>query len=296
MNNAVDKHILIIGANSPIGQICIEYFLRHDFKVTATTRRKEVNHLKHKYADKLNFEHLILQNIDDKYNQNWFDNFDIILSIAPITLSKNLIPLIKQQDNKRVIFISSYNVHRFNRSNHYIPLKSAEAEILDNLNNAIILQPTAIIGHKNNSLIKAIWFKAKRRTPFIGIWNQKSLQQPLDYRDLADALIHASKTKELSQGRYPVSGPDILSSKEFYQKISQIINKTIIYITLPHFMIKAVQYFFNIALPHHPMTAYLSRIGSDRHVIHAPLPNWQPKYNFHESLENIQKNMNLHLE
>ena len=296
MNNAADKHILIIGANSPIAQICIEYFLRHDFKVTASSQRKDISNFKHKYADRLSFEHLILQNIGDKYNQDWFDNFDIIISIAPITLSKNLIPLIKQQDNKRVIFISSYNVHRFNCSNHYIPLKIAEAEILDNLNNAIILQPTAIIGHKSNSLIKAIWFKAQRRTPFIGIWNQKSLQQPLDYRDLAGALIHAAKTRELGPGRYPVSGSDILNSKEFYQKISKVINKTITYIALPHFLIKAVQYFFNIALPHHPMTAYLSRIGSDRHVIHDPLPNWQPEYNFRDSLKNLQEKMDLHLE
>ena len=164
------------------------------------------------------------------------------------------------------------------------------------MSNAIILQPTAIIGHESNSLIKAIWSKAKRRTPFIGIWNRKSLQQPLDYRDLAGALIHAAKTRELGPGRYPVSGSDILNSKEFYQRISAVINKTITYITLPHFMIKAVQHFFNIALPHHPMTAYLSRIGSDRHIIHAPLPNWQPKYNFRDSLENLQEKMDLHLE
>ncbi len=282
------KTALVIGATSRIGQACITALLGLNYHVTYTAARKWTPPFPKEVQYRLTARKLNLENIEDFNIERWMDSFDLAILIPPIYLSRKIIPFAKTARVKRLVFISSYNTYRFGQSAAYAPLKAAEEAILSSELDVRIIQPTMIIGHAQSSASRIILSKTQHRKAFYGVRGRPARQQPIDFRDLAAALIHAGTQSAVNHGRYPVAGQNIVTSQELYSQIGQLIGSSPKFMSLPAFittpMIKVMSQF----LPKAGLTAYLLRLGQDRHCVHDTLPGWHPQLTLNDSLQNLR--------
>lgn len=285
------KTALVIGATSRIGQACISQLLRQNYNVTYTVARKWTHPFKARHTSQLTEVKLNLENINDFKIERWIEGYDLAILIPPIYLSQKLLPFAKASGVKRLVFISSYNTYRFGDTYAYAPLKAAEKAIMSSPLDTHIIQPTMIIGHAQSSACRVILNKAKNGKPLYMIKGHPALQQPIDFRDLAAAIIHAGTHAALSTGLHPVAGQTVIASQDLYQNISQLIGKSARFRILPRFIASPVIKTISALQPKVPLTAYLSRMGQDRHCVHNMLPGWSPQYSLKNSLENLSQEL-----
>lgn len=291
MSGASPKTALVIGATSRIGQTCISKLLALDYDVTCTVARKwnpppELGQNPHLKVRKLN-----LQNIEYFKIERWMGSFDVAILIPPIFVSQNFLSYAKASGVKRLVFCSSYNSYQFGHTQAYAQLKAAEDTILSTGLNSYIVQPTMIIGHSECSATKIILQKTQKRRPFYAVKGADSLQQPIDFRDLAGALVHAGTSKTLPPGRYPVAGQTITTSRRLYNDVSRLIDKPARFISIPAIIAAPSVKAISALAPNSALTAYLTRLGKDRHCIHDILPNWTAEYALADSLENLRQEL-----
>jgi uncharacterized protein YbjT (DUF2867 family) len=282
---------LVVGATSRIGQDCIRRLLELDYHVTYTVARKWEMPFAAAFKDDLVARKLNLENIEYFKIERWMESFDLAIIIPPIYLSQNILPYAKAAGVKRLVFVSSYNTYRFGHTAAYAPLKAAEIAISSSALDTVIIQPTMIIGHAQCSATRMILEKARRGQAFYGVNGRPALQQPIDFRDLAAALIKAGTDNRIESGRYPVSGQDILSSRELYTGVSQLIEKPARFIILPKFMTSTATKIISALSPNSDAAAYLTRLGENRHSVHDTLPNWTADFSLSDSLENLRQEL-----
>jgi len=288
---ASPKTALVIGATSRIGQACITRLLALDYHVTCTTARKWEPSADLAQNTRLTIRKLNLKNIDYFKIDRWIESFDLAILIPPIFVSQNFLPEAKAAGIKRLVFCSSYNTYQFGDTRAYAPLKAAEDVIMAAGLNSYIVQPTMIIGHPACSATKIIWQKSKNKHAFYAVKGADAKQQPIDFRDLAGALIHAGTSENLTPGRYPAAGQTVISSHGLYNQISQIIDRPANFITLSPIITTPVVKIISTLMPNSALAAYLTRLGKDRHCVHRQLPNWAPKFSLTDSLMNLKQEL-----
>lgn len=284
------KTALVVGATSRIGQVCIQELLEKNYKVTTTIRRNfNIEIPSHLKAD-LTIQKLHLTSLQPARFDQWMKTFDCAIFIPPVHLAQNMLPTLQKHGVKRLIFVSSYNTYRFAHTPSYQSLIRAEDTILSSGIASIIIQPTMITGHKECPSVRIIFDRSAHKKPFFTVIGKPCLHQPIDFRDLAAAIVHGTEDMTILSGRYPVAGKDMIKMENLYKKTSAIIGHKPLIIPTPSFMIAPMRFAASKFAPRSPINGYLSRLGEDRHMVHDMLPAWSPKYSFVDSLENIKRN------
>jgi len=230
-------NILVTGitCKTGIGEYLLEKInLNKNYKIMCIIRNiSKINFLK-KYD---NIE-IITGDLNDINSfENKIDkNIDLIIHLAGIQYTLNVIELMIKKRIKKLILISSTNIFsKYKKISNFI--KNIETEIINKANkfkfNYIIIRPTMIYGNgEDNNIKKLIIFIDKY--PLIPIINNGgTLIQPVFYKDIGEVVIKLIERNDLFNKVYNLSGKDIISYKNLIFLISKCLNKKIILINLP---------------------------------------------------------------
>lgn len=280
-------HALIIGGHTDIGHLVIESFRKRGFALTLTSSRFLENPLPAELAKDIPYHHLDLNAVIEDGHDVFRKTYTHIICLAPLHICERVLGFInmKRECLQRIIFISSQNVNLGISTPTYDKIREMEARIHKTDLPFIILRPTMLIGRKDKTLYRLSEFGRRFRVlPRIG--HADSLQQPLDYRDLAQAIQQASHADIPLRKSYGLGGPEFMSLKRLYKRISRHIAGPVIVLPIPTAAMKIllkISQKTNTRLPFDK--EQIARAHKDKHCTDAVLPIWKPRFSLEESLD-----------
>lgn len=281
---------LVVGATSHIGEHVIGDLLARGFDVTASkVRLWEPNYpdTRRLTVEQLHFFHMRPDEI-----RGWMKPFNIVIVIPPVSITHLILPFLKEAGVKKLVVISSHNASLFPDTPGYRKLIEGENHIIHSGLNYVIVRPTMIIGHENDNNASRLMTLAKQRDflPLLG--RGQALQQPIDYLDLADALVYAALKPKIRKQIVSVSGPEILTLKEFYRRIMRHVGLHPRLLPLPVMPIKwGAKTLETLRIPTPVRYAQINRSQFNKDVGELKLPGWQPKHRLDDTLARLAKNM-----
>ncbi len=271
--------VLIIGGTSPIADGLIRQCLKANYTTKVLVGG---NTYQGPYKDRLELKKHVIGKTPVSQLRNWLDPFDIVWIIPPIDLAVKIIPALIEAGTKRIICVSSYNVVVTPHDPVYANLLSAESYITTIAPNSIIIRPTMII-HRNQALLRLVANRISKGKIVFMPGMGKTIQQPIDYRDLSDALYFAAH--QSAPGCYNVGGSTILSLRKLYSRFAKVSDQRLIIIPVPIFLIKVAKYFFSNRLP--LSSAQISRLSLHKSIESNALPGWLASTPLDETLETL---------
>lgn len=170
-----------------------------------------------------------LESVYKKYN------FEEVIHIANIRMSKNIMGLSEKYGVKRTILIHTTGV--FSKYQEYSSLYNEIEESIINTEfrntSYVIVRPSMIYGNERDyNMHRLIKFLSKSPVfPLFG--DGKALMQPIHVEDLADAICEIYKNKDIINEDFNITGASILEYQQIVEIISKGINKSIMLIKIP---------------------------------------------------------------
>ena len=138
---------------------------------------------------------------------------------------------------EQYIFFSGLGVNKENNSSRSNAVFKSEKEAFNNIKNSIIIRPGVIIGGGDVFLQRLIpIFKLSFFIPLFG--NGKIRFQPVFIDDVSLAVEKIIEDSIEGNNIYELAGPIIISYKDFYNHISNCLNKTRVLTPVPLSFIK----------------------------------------------------------
>ena len=138
---------------------------------------------------------------------------------------------------EQYIFFSGLGVNKENNSSRSNAVFKSEKEAFNNIKNSIIIRPGVIIGGGDVFLQRLIpIFKLSFFIPLFG--NGKIRFQPVFIDDVSLAVEKIIEESIEGNNIYELAGPIIISYKDFYNHISNCLNKTRVLTPVPLSFIK----------------------------------------------------------
>ncbi|WDI31153.1 hypothetical protein PUV54_14475 [Hyphococcus flavus] len=135
--------------------------------------------------------------------------------------------------DKPAIFFSSNNVAIDPGAEVYATLLRAECSVREAAPQAVILRPTMIYGYAGDGNMASL-VAAMRRWPVMPLFgNESALQQPVFYKDLANAAVNALFDGAACGKTKAVSGPAPVSKRALYAAAAAVSGKKSRIVTLP---------------------------------------------------------------
>lgn len=210
-----------------------------------------------------------LSTYDGTFHQHWLEDYDLILCIAPITLSVRLLDWLPNLAGTRAVFLSSNNAALQTQDASYDPIRAAEDRILKSGLNAIILHPTAISGRPGDRVLGRLIHAVQSRKPMI-LPGTETRQSLVDYRDVARAMRLAANP-EIPTGTYSVNGPDQMTYRNILRAVESTVGRSARIIDIPPGPLRLIGRFIT-QIPE------LRRAGIHRDPVHPPLPGYHAEF------------------
>ena len=138
---------------------------------------------------------------------------------------------------EQYIFFSGLGVNKDNNSTRSNAVFKSEKEAFNNIKNSIIIRPGVIIGGGDVFLQRLLpIFKLSFFIPLFG--NGKIRFQPVFIDDVSLAVERIIEESIEGNNIYELAGPIIISYKDFYNHISNCLNKTRVLTPVPLSFIK----------------------------------------------------------
>ena len=138
---------------------------------------------------------------------------------------------------EQYIFFSGLGVNKDNNSSRSNAVFKSEKEAFNNIKNSIIIRPGVIIGGGDVFLQRLLpIFKLSFFIPLFG--NGKIRFQPVFIDDVSLAVEKIIEESIEGNNIYELAGPIIISYKDFYNHISNCLNKTRVLTPVPLSFIK----------------------------------------------------------
>ena len=184
--------------------------------------------------------------LNDKRLQSVLLNADICINLKTTYDQKNgtfnevifkfnqkLLKILKSnKDLNQFIFFSGLGVGTDKVSERSIAIYKSEKEAFKTIENATIIRPGVIIGGGDEFLKRLLpIFKMSFFVPLFGDGSIKF--QPVFIDDISFAVEKIINEQIKGQNVYELSGPIILSYKDFYNHISKCLNKTRVLVPVP---------------------------------------------------------------
>ncbi len=201
--------IIITGGTGFTGKRVLPLLKDQGHSIRCLTRTKDNFNLIEKYG----FEPYQCDVKNLSSLQSAFKDFDALINIMSLGFgdAPNLISAIKQSSIKRALFVSTTAIEtKLNAKTKIIRL-DAEEKIKELAIRWTILRPTMIFGDiDDRNIIKLIKFLKKM--PFVIIPGTGNfMQQPIDVKDVADAIVNAFFSDNTYSKTYNVSGANPLT-------------------------------------------------------------------------------------
>lgn len=228
------KRIFITGGTGFLGQEVVR-LLSKQYKLKVLTRKnvnsKNVEYVKGDILDKESF-------------RKYVEEADIIIHIAGLSSgnsrkiwktnvegTKNILNLV---GNKKFIFISSETV-LYKNQGVYGESKRVCEKLVRKVKNHLILRVALAYGKKDKNRLGKIIEICKNNSFIILPGNGKSLMQPIYTEDIAQYIFNGIKKN--SKGTYILAGKSKISMNNFIDILGNILDKKIIKIHIPLFLV-----------------------------------------------------------
>ena len=246
------KSIIIFGGAGYIGKNLIRRFAKEGYKIIVPYQKqtKEANlrllgavgqiipfHFTSLKNDKL----LTLLNNSDfciNLKTSWSSNKSE-LSRSILDFNSELIDQIKLSSSiKKFIFFSGLGTETRSTFRNEI-ISKAEDLVIKNLQNAIVIRPSVILGNNDQFLSNLLpIFKMSFFIPLFGDGSKKF--QPVLIDDVVEFVSKTIEDSSKDKQLFELAGPDIFTYREFYNLIANAMNKTRVLVPTPMPIMKPV--------------------------------------------------------
>ena len=246
------KSIIIFGGAGYIGKNLIRRFAKDGYKVIVPYQKqtKEANLrllgsvgqiIPFHFTTLKNEKLLTLLNNSDfciNLKTSWSSNKSE-LSRSILDFNSELIGQIKVSSSiKRFIFFSGLGTETRSTFRNEI-ISKAEDLVIKNLQNAVVIRPSVIIG--NNDQFLSNLFPIFKMSFFIPLFGDGSKKfQPVLIDDVVEFVSKTIEESNNDKQLFELAGPDIFTYREFYNLIADSMNKKRVLVPTPMPIIKPV--------------------------------------------------------
>lgn len=227
--------ILITGITGHSGKYFYNELVKNNFieKIRLIVREhSDISFIK---DSKLNIE-ICKGDLDDKnFLNKAMNGVRLVFHIASIFFSKNVIEAMQQAGVMNGIFVHTTGIYSKYKMASF-EYKEIESYI-DNISrnndiNILYLRPTMIYGYPGDKNMIVFIKMVDKLKLFPVVSGGKNLIQPVNGRDLGKAYYQVL-CSGVTNGDYILSGRDIVSMKQLFIMIAEIIGKKIYFISIP---------------------------------------------------------------
>ena len=241
------KTVVIFGGSGFIGRNIIRRLSKQGYRVIVPYQKPAKEAELRLYGNVGQIIPIKFKKLNEDKIKSIINNSDIVLNLKTIWQEKkgyffkehilnfniHLVDLINTTEkNKIFIFFSGLGVSKESPSKRVRYITKAENYILNNLNKAIIIRPSVVIGDGDQFLGKLLpIFKFSFIIPLFGTGEAKL--QPVFVDNIAYAVEIILKQDVKDNNIYELVGPEIFSYKTFYQFIVNCLSLKRKFIPIP---------------------------------------------------------------
>lgn len=230
--------LLITGITGHSGRYFLQELIRnkYDGRIRCIVRSTSETALLDKSG--LNIEKIICDLGDPNFVDEAMLDVDVVIHIASIFYSANVIRAAVKNNVKRAIFVHTTGIYSKYKSasDEYRNIEKTIGEIIQTSNSSIgliYLRPTMIFGSPNDhNLIVFIKMVDKLRQ-FPVIEHGENLLQPVHGKDLGKAYYQVLLNPEVMNGDYILSGEKPISMLQMFKLISTDLGKKTTFVNVP---------------------------------------------------------------
>lgn len=282
--------VLLFGGTSQIAAQVIDAFVARNAAVMVLTGRPwDISDTPPDYAPppgQVGLEHALveLSTYDGSHTPHWLRRYDAIISVAPLKYVARVLGYLPDPAGTRAVFLSSNNAALLGGSDDYAAVRDAEDTVMCGPLDSVILQPTAICGHRGDAVLGEL---NRRVLGGETAWlpGAGTRQRPVHFADVADALVHAV-THGVPSARYSVSGPQDASYAELVELLETANWTSARARPLPAAPVRALG-----RMRSDTQAAQLRRAGIDRLPVNPPLPGFTPRRGLAEMVQSLSTHL-----
>ncbi len=208
--------VLVVGAGGVLGREIVRILRVKGVDVVAAFRTRRAG-LKEMLAG-LGAKPLQLDIDDIAATRQALGEVDAAVFTPILTVSQSAAALLGE--GQRAVFFSSNNVAIDPEAEVYGRLAKAEEAVLSAAPGAVILRPTMIYGYPGDGNISRLihWMRRSPILPLPG--GGYALQQPVYYRDLANAAVQTVLDAAPLARTHAVAGPEPITTRALYDAVA----------------------------------------------------------------------------
>jgi len=233
------KTIAIIGASGHVGFRLVKK-LSSRYKVNCIVRDVD----KRDFSE---FKNIETFKVDDIHNTlvlaKAIKNCDAIINAGYIWFAQEILEAMKinKSSIKHILFTGSTGIFTKLPSDSADIKRKAEQFIVNNYTVPYtIIRPTMIYGHKNDKNISKLSGVLKKVPFFPLIGKGDKLLQPVFIDDLVRSYEIALFNNKFYNEAYNIAGAEPVSNKALFQKVSNILDKKVIFISINPYIISSI--------------------------------------------------------
>lgn len=231
--------IAIIGASGHVGFRLVKK-LSSKYKINCIVRDID----KRDFSEFNNVQIFKVEDISNTIDlAKAIDNCHAIINAGYISFAQEILKAINinKSSTEHIIFTGSTGVFTKLPSDSADIKRQAEQFIVNNYRTPYtIIRPTMIYGHKDDKNISKL-SRVLKKVPFFPLIGKgDKLLQPVFIDDLVCSYEIALFNNKFYNESYNIAGAEALSNREVFQKISNILGKKIIFISINSYIISLI--------------------------------------------------------
>ena len=254
------KNCLIFGGSGQIGRYLIRKLTKNNYRVTVVTRNVHQKSYKIKTQGNAGYIEIVEANIFDEIKiRRLFEKADICINLVGILFEKRrgnsfknihaLFPsilgkLCKEYNLDQFIHLSALGINEAADSEYAKSKLEGEKNIINSFPTATILRPSVVYSVDDNFTTN--FMTLLKNLPIFPLYYSGNTKfMPIHCSDLIDIIFQVVK-KNLKSNILECIGPELISFKEILKRLSKLIDRRVIFISLPLPIASLTAKFFQI--------------------------------------------------
>ncbi len=254
------KNCLIFGGSGQIGRYLIRKLTQNNLRVTVVTRNIHQKSYKIKTQGNAGYIEIVEANIYDETKiRSLFKEADICINLVGILFEKKggnsfknihalfpsiLAKLCKEYGLKQFIHLSALGINEANDSEYAKSKLEGEKNITNYFPLATILRPSVVYSVDDNFTTN--FMTLLKNLPIFPLYYSGNTKfMPIHCSDLIEVIFQVI-SKNINSNILECVGQEIISFKEILERLSKLIDKKTIFISLPTSIASLTAKFFQI--------------------------------------------------
>ena len=254
------KNCLIFGGSGQIGRYLIRKLTQNNLRVTVVTRNIHQKSYKIKTQGNAGYIEIVEANIYDETKiRSLFKEADICINLVGILFEKKggnsfknihalfpsiLAKLCKEYGLKQFIHLSALGINEANDSEYAKSKLEGEKNIMNYFPLATILRPSVVYSVDDNFTTN--FMTLLKNLPIFPLYYSGNTKfMPIHCSDLIEVIFQVI-SKNINSNILECVGQEIISFKEILERLSKLIDKKTIFISLPTSIASLTAKFFQI--------------------------------------------------